>query len=56
MEMAMKLEELNVEPRELTIDELNEAAGGFILAFAAGILVGAVVCAAAALITDWIRS
>jgi hypothetical protein len=30
MEMAMKVEELNMEPRELTLDELDDASGGFI--------------------------
>ncbi len=55
MEMAMKVEELNLEPRELTLSELDEASGGFIQ-FALGILVGAVVCGGAVLLTDWIRT
>ncbi len=29
MEMAVKVEELNMEPRELSIDELDDASGGF---------------------------
>ncbi len=28
MEMAKKVEELNMEPRELSIDELDNASGG----------------------------
>ncbi len=28
MEMAMKVEELNMEPRELMLDELDDASGG----------------------------
>ena len=30
MEMAMKAEESNMEPRELSIDELDDASGGLI--------------------------
>jgi len=30
MEMAQKMEELNMESRELTIDELDNASGGVI--------------------------
>ena len=36
MEMAMKVEELNMEPHELTLDELDDASGGFIVALCAG--------------------
>ena len=30
MEMAMKVEELNMEPRELTLDEMDGASGGIL--------------------------
>jgi lactobin A/cerein 7B family class IIb bacteriocin len=30
MEMAMKAEELNMEPHELTLDELDNASGGIL--------------------------
>jgi lactobin A/cerein 7B family class IIb bacteriocin len=30
MEMAMKVEELNMEPHELTLDELDHASGGIL--------------------------
>jgi hypothetical protein len=44
MELAMKVEELNMEPRELTIEELDEASAGlFFLGFAAGIGAGIVI-------------
>jgi hypothetical protein len=36
MDMAMNVEELNMEPRELTIDELDDAAGGFIVPLCIG--------------------
>jgi hypothetical protein len=54
MELAMKMEELNLEPRELTINELDEASGGF--AFALGIVVGALVCGGAYLLTEYIKT
>jgi hypothetical protein len=40
MEMAMKADELNMEPRELTLDELDEAAGGFLPLFVGAFIVG----------------
>jgi hypothetical protein len=44
MEMAMKVAELSMEPRELTIEELDEASAGlFFLGLAAGIGLGIVI-------------
>ena len=42
MQMEMKMEELNMEPRELSIDELDDASGGFlwIAAVVGGFAVG----------------
>jgi hypothetical protein len=36
MEMALKAEELNMEPRELTLDEMDDASGGFIVPLCIG--------------------
>jgi hypothetical protein len=40
MEMAKKVEELNMEPRELTLDELDDASGGFLALYVAAFGVG----------------
>lgn len=47
MDMTMNKEELNIEPRELSIEELDEANGGFlwiaavVIGFAAGVAIRA---------------
>lgn len=52
MEMAQKMEELNMEPRELTIDELDKTSGGVPLELMLGIaVVGGAFCLGA-----WLRT
>jgi len=44
MEMAMKVEELNMEPRELMLDELDDASGGFIVPLCVGAFIARSTC------------
>jgi len=53
METALKIEELNVEPRELTIDELDNASGGVI---AVPLMLGIAVFGSFFCLGAWIRS
>jgi lactobin A/cerein 7B family class IIb bacteriocin len=40
METAIKMQELNMEPHELTLDELDDASGGFLPLFIGAFIVG----------------
>jgi hypothetical protein len=51
--METKMEELNMEPRELTLDELNDASGGVI---ALPLMLGIAVVGGAFCLGAWIRS
>jgi len=53
MEMAQKMEELNMESRELTIDELDNASGGVI---AVPLMLGIAVFGSFFCLGAWIRS
>ena len=53
MEMAQKMEELNIESRELTIDELDNASGGVI---AVPLMLGIAVFGSFFCLGAWIRS
>jgi hypothetical protein len=53
METALKIEELNVEPRELTIDELDNASGG-VIAFP--LMLGLAVIGGSFCLGAWLRT
>jgi hypothetical protein len=53
MEMALKKEELNMEPRELSLSELDEASGGVI---AVPLMLGIAVFGSFFCLGAWIRS
>lgn len=53
MEMTLKKEELNMEPRELSLSELDEASGGVI---AVPLMLGIAVFGSFFCLGAWIRS
>jgi hypothetical protein len=53
VEMELKMEELNIEPRELTLDELDNASGG-VIAFP--LMLGIAVVGSAFCLGVWLRT